>query len=56
MIPMESVKKTRVMAKMYDDHFMSMPKLSPRIGFCNVSTMLNVQLIIKKPTIRNIIH
>jgi len=44
-------KKKRDMKKMYDDHLTSIPKLSPRIGFCKVSIILNVQLITKKATI-----
>ena len=56
MTPMAGGKKRRVMTKMYDAHLMSIPKLSPRIGFCNVSIILNVQLITKKATTRKTIH
>ena len=56
MTPMAGGKKRRVMTKMYDAHLMSMPKLSPRIGFCKVSIILNVQLMTKKATIRKTIH
>ena len=37
MTPMAGGKKRRVMTKIYDAHLMSIAKLSPRIGFCNVS-------------------
>ena len=56
MTPIAIGKNVRDMTNVYDAHLTSIPKLSPRIGFCNVSIILNVQLITKKATIRKTIH
>ena len=53
---MATVKKKRDTKNTYDDHLTFIPKLSPRIGFCSVSMMLNVQLTMKKAAIRNTTH
>jgi len=51
-----SGKKDNDARNMYEVHFTSIPKLSPRIGFCSVSMIARAQLIIKNATIINTKH